>query len=151
MMCGESKCDILERVSNTYSNALNSSPYSHAVCITCKNALTMGRRPLPAVRDFTRDVRRSTYLRCKCTQENVGNMRRDRLPSKATITNKSMTNLARLGHFPCRPGVLCICLSSHHRNDRNYTVRGGRMGPPVQPVKVVDYRTFLSLLRTMFT
>jgi hypothetical protein len=56
---------------------------------------TMGHRPLPAVRDFTRDGRWSTYdvsvlkkMGGRCAQ--TGNPLK--LPSP--------TNLARLGHFP---------------------------------------------------
>jgi hypothetical protein len=40
----------------------------------------MGRRPLPAVRDFTRDGRWSTYD-VSVRKKMGGNMRRDRLPS----------------------------------------------------------------------
>ncbi len=48
----------------------------------------MGRQPLPAVRDFTRDGRLSTYD-VIVHKKLGGNMRRDRLPSIATISNKS--------------------------------------------------------------
>jgi hypothetical protein len=57
----------------------------------------MGRRPLSAVRDFTRDDRWSTYdISGRKKMGGGGDMRRGRFPSKATIN----TNLARLGHFP---------------------------------------------------
>jgi hypothetical protein len=56
----------------------------------------MGRRPLPAVRDLTRDGRWSTYDVSVLKKMGGGKMRTDRTPSKATITTK----LARLGHFP---------------------------------------------------
>ena len=53
-------------------------------------ASTMGRRPLPAVRDFTRDGRWSTYDVSVCKKLG-GKWRKDRLPSIATISNKSRT------------------------------------------------------------
>ena len=55
-----------------------------------KKSLTvrlMGRRPLPAVRDLTRDGRWSTYD--VSVSKMGGKMRTDRTPYKATITNKS--------------------------------------------------------------
>jgi hypothetical protein len=55
----------------------------------------MGRRPLPAVRDCTRDGRWSTYD-VNVLKKMGGKMRTDRTPSQAPITTK----LARLGHFP---------------------------------------------------
>jgi hypothetical protein len=51
--------------------------------------VAMGRRPLPAVRDFTRDGRRSTYDVSVRKKMGGGEMRTNRIPSKATITNKT--------------------------------------------------------------
>jgi hypothetical protein len=42
------------------------------IFLTLMLVSTMGRRPLPAVRDPIRDGRWSTYDGCKCTQENGG-------------------------------------------------------------------------------
>ncbi len=69
----------------------------------------MGRRPLPAVRDFTRDGRWSTYD-VSVRKKMGGRCAETGYPLKLL----SPTNLARLGPFPpaCRPGVLCICLFS---------------------------------------
>jgi hypothetical protein len=49
----------------------------------------MGRRPLPAVRDFTWDGKWSTYYVSVCKKMEVEYAQRPRLPSKATISNKS--------------------------------------------------------------
>jgi hypothetical protein len=57
--------------------------------------MTMGRRPLPAVRDFTRDGRWRTYdvsLRKK-----IGGICAE---TGYPLKQLSPTNLARLGHFP---------------------------------------------------
>ncbi len=75
----------------------------------------MGHRPLPAVRDLTRDVRWSTYDVSVLKKMGV-KMRTDRKPSKATITNKTSPagsfSSSQPGGPPCRPGVLCIYLFS---------------------------------------
>ncbi len=55
----------------------------------------MGRRPLPAVRDFTRDGRWSNHD-VSVLKKMWKNMHRDRYPLKLP----SPTNLARLGHLP---------------------------------------------------
>jgi hypothetical protein len=58
----------------------------------------MGRRPLPAVRDFTRDG--SWYILTmysKCTQEKGGGICAE---TGYPLKLPSLTNLARLGHFP---------------------------------------------------
>jgi hypothetical protein len=50
----------------------------------------MGRRPVRAVRDLTRDGRWSTYdVSERKKMGGGGSMRRDRIPFKATISNKS--------------------------------------------------------------
>jgi hypothetical protein len=76
----------------------------------------MGRQPLPAVRDLTRDGRWSTYDVSVRKKMGGGDMRRDRLLSTATISNKSRPagsfSSSLPGGAPCRPGVLCICLFS---------------------------------------
>jgi hypothetical protein len=69
----------------------------------------MGRRPMPAVRDLTRDGRWSTYdvIVLKKMREKIRTDRSHRTPSKATITNKtrpagSFSSLARRGALPAR-------------------------------------------------
>ncbi len=54
---------------------------------------------LPAVRDFTRDSRWSTYD-VRVRKKMWGKMRTNRIPSKATTWLPPPTNLAQLGHFP---------------------------------------------------
>jgi hypothetical protein len=52
-----------------------------------------GRRPLPAVRDLTRDGRWSTY-NVSVLKKMGGKIRTDRTPSKATVTNKTPASQA---------------------------------------------------------
>jgi hypothetical protein len=71
-----------------YSRVSISMVYPLGCCSHEQSVESMGRRPLPAVRDFTRDGRWCTYDVSE--RKRIGGiMRRDRLPSKATISNKS--------------------------------------------------------------
>ena len=67
----------------------------------------MGRRPLPAVRDFTQDGRWSTYDVSVRKKIGGGICAETGYPLKLP----SPTNLARLGHFPPVSKALCsICI-----------------------------------------
>jgi hypothetical protein len=71
----------------------------------------MGRRPLPAVRDLTRDGRWSIYTMYVYSRKWGEDAHRQ---TGHSLKLPSTTKVARLGHFPpaSRPGVLCICLFS---------------------------------------
>jgi hypothetical protein len=70
-------------IAGNFSSTLFLYPYCSAHCPVVDS---MGRRPLPAVRDLTRDGRWSTY--------DV------RVLKLYTLKLPSPTKLARLGHFP---------------------------------------------------
>jgi hypothetical protein len=72
-----------------HANTLGPAPVSDCLSFSVSLCVaTMGRRPLPAVRDLTRDGRWSTYD-VSVLKKMGGKMRTDRTPSKATITNQS--------------------------------------------------------------
>ncbi len=61
----------------------------------------MGRRPLPAVRDFTPEGRWSTYDVSVCKKmEGGGGVRGICAETGYPLKLQFPTNLARLGHFP---------------------------------------------------
>ncbi len=66
-------------------------PYHSAIDLIQVMVDLMGRRPLPAVRDLTRDGRWSTYdVSVLKKMGGGGEMITDRTPSNATITNKTL-------------------------------------------------------------
>ena len=102
---------------------------------------TMGRRPLPAVRDLALDGRWSTYD-VSVLKKMGGKMRTDRTPSKATITNKTCPagSFSSIYPGPVQCSVYTYFLWSHP--PYSY-IPIGKIPPPPPPQTHISLTTIL--------